>query len=118
MIEPKWARFTFPTTWHYDVLRGLDYLRSAGGKPDERVAEAVRLVAERRQPDGRWLLDEPHRDAVYDDLEGGAGQPVEPKPCRSSIIRASFAPRQADSSGRSGKNTQLFATPLFSGYHV
>ena len=75
VIEPKWTRFTFPTTWHYDVLRSLDYLRSAGVKPDERVAEAVRLVAERRQPDGRWLLDEPHRDAVCDDLEGGACQP-------------------------------------------
>ena len=75
VIEPKWARFTFPTMWHYDVLRGLDYLRSAGVVPDERVAEAVGLVVERRQPDGRWLLDEPHRDVVHGDLEGGAGQP-------------------------------------------
>jgi hypothetical protein len=75
VIEPKWTRFTFPTMWHYDVLRGLDYLRSAGVKPDERVAEVVGLVVERRQPDGRWLLDEPHRNAVHDDLEGGAGQP-------------------------------------------
>ena len=75
VIDPKWARFTFPTTWHYDVLRGLDYLRGAGVKPDERVAEAVSLVEERRQSDGRWLLDEPHRDAVHGDLEGGAGQP-------------------------------------------
>jgi len=50
------------------------YLRSAGVKPDERVAEAVGLVAEGRQPDGRWLLDERHRDAVHD-LEDGAGQP-------------------------------------------
>ena len=74
VIEPRWTRFTFPTLWHYDVLRGLDYLRRAGVKPDERVAEAVKLVAERRQPDGRWLLDEPHRDAIHD-LEGGPGQP-------------------------------------------
>jgi hypothetical protein len=74
VIEPKWTRFTFPTLWHYDVLRGLDYLRRAGVKPDERVAEAVKLVAERQQPDGRWLLDEPHRDAIHD-LEGGPGQP-------------------------------------------
>ena len=74
VIDPSWTRFTFPLLWHYDVLRGLDYLRSAGVEPDERIAEAVGLVAERRQPDGRWLLDEPHRDAVHD-LEGGAGQP-------------------------------------------
>ncbi len=75
VIEPKWTRFTFPTLWHYDVLRGLDYLRRAGVKADERVAEAVGLVAERRLPDGRWPLDEPHPDAIHDDMEGGAGQP-------------------------------------------
>ena len=75
VIDPRWARFAFPTEWHYDVLRGLDYLRRAGVAPDARVDEAVGLVAERRQPDGRWLLDEAHRDAVHGDLEGGAGQP-------------------------------------------
>ena len=74
VIDPKWTRFTFPTLWHYDVLRGLDYLRRAGVTPDERVTEAVKLVADKQQPDGRWLLDEPHRDAIHD-LEGGPGQP-------------------------------------------
>ena len=74
VIDPRWTRFAFPTTWHYDVLRGLDYLRRAGVEPDERVAEAVELVAKRRHPDGRWPLDEPHRDPSTD-MEGGAGQP-------------------------------------------
>ena len=75
VIDPAWTRFTFPTMWQYDVLRGLDYLRSAGVEPDERVSEAVGLVAERRLPDGRWLLDASPRDAFDDDLEGGAGAP-------------------------------------------
>ncbi len=26
-IDPRWTRFSFPTSWHYDLLRGLDYLR-------------------------------------------------------------------------------------------
>ena len=34
-----WTRFAFPTWWHYDVLRGLDYLRSAGVPYDERISE-------------------------------------------------------------------------------
>ena len=51
VIDRRWTRFSFPTVWHYDVLRGLDYLRSAGVKPDERVAEAVELVEERRAPE-------------------------------------------------------------------
>jgi hypothetical protein len=42
------ARFVFPTIWHYDVLRGLDYMRAAGVAPDERLAEAVAVVEKRR----------------------------------------------------------------------
>lgn len=53
----QWTHFAFPTWWYYDVLRGLDYLRDAGVTPDERVAEAVDVVASKRQRDGRWLLD-------------------------------------------------------------
>jgi hypothetical protein len=62
VIDRKWSHFSFPANWHYDVLRGLDYLRSAGVAPDERAAEAVALIAAARQPDGRWLLHYPHPD--------------------------------------------------------
>ncbi len=34
VIDKGWLRFSFPPFWHYDVLRGLDYLRNAGIKPD------------------------------------------------------------------------------------
>jgi hypothetical protein len=55
------TRFAFPTWWHYDVLRGLEYLRRAGVTPDERVAEAIDLVASKRGDDGRWPLETRHR---------------------------------------------------------
>jgi hypothetical protein len=99
VIDPKWARFTFPTLWHYDVLRGLDYLRRADVKPDERVAEVIGLVAESRQPDGRWLLHEPHRDALHD-LEGGAGQPS-----RWNTLRALRVLDWYSSAGQSGSQS-------------
>ena len=51
-----WTRFAFPTWWHYDVLRGLEYLRRAGVVPDDRVAEAIELVVSKRYSDGLWLL--------------------------------------------------------------
>ncbi len=54
--DTVWTRFAFPTWWHYDVLRALEYLRSAGLTPDERVAEAVDLVASKRDDEGRWPL--------------------------------------------------------------
>jgi hypothetical protein len=52
-----WTRFAFPIWWHYDVLRGLEYLRRAGVAPDERAAEAIDLVASKRDGDGRWPLE-------------------------------------------------------------
>lgn len=55
--HPAFTRFAFPMWWHYDVLRGLEYLRRAGVAPDDRVSEAIALVASKRDPDGRWLLE-------------------------------------------------------------
>jgi hypothetical protein len=75
VIDPAWTRFAFPPLWHYDVLRGLDYLRAAGVKPDARVEEAVAIVRERRQADGWWLLDVRHRDTLYEELAGAVGEP-------------------------------------------
>jgi hypothetical protein len=75
IIEPAWTRFAFPTLWHYDVLRALDYLRASNVQPDDRVNEAVAIVLERRQGDGRWLLDLRHRDTLYPELSGAVGAP-------------------------------------------
>ena len=72
-----WTRFAFPTWWHYDVLRALDYLRSAGVTPDERVSEAIELVASKRDGDGRWPLDTLYpgvMPAEWDESEGQASR--------------------------------------------
>ena len=71
----SFTRFAFPTWWHYDVLRGLDYLRDAGITPDERVDDAVALVASKRDGDGRWLLDTAHDGRMPVDIDDGAGHP-------------------------------------------
>ncbi len=73
--QPAWTRFAFPTWWHYDVLRGLDYLRSAGVAPDERVAEAIDLVASKRGDDGRWPLEVRFRGDMPIEIDEGAGRP-------------------------------------------
>jgi hypothetical protein len=75
IIEPAWTRFAFPTLWHYDVLRALDYLRASNVQPDDRMNEAVAILLERRQGDGRWLLDLRHRDTLYSELSGAVGAP-------------------------------------------
>jgi hypothetical protein len=75
VIEPTWTQFAFPTLWHYDVLRALDFLRAAGVEPDARVEEAVATVLGRRQAEGRWLLDLRHRDTLHEELAGTVGAP-------------------------------------------
>ncbi|OGN89403.1 MAG: hypothetical protein A2Y88_04195 [Chloroflexi bacterium RBG_13_48_10] len=72
VIDRSWLRFSFPPTWHYDVLRGLDYLRSARVEPDEQVIEAVDLVAKKQHQNGRWPLQNPHLDQVNFAMEGPA----------------------------------------------
>jgi hypothetical protein len=70
-----WTRFAFPTWWHYDVLRGLDYLRCAGVVPDERVAEAIDLVASKRDDDGRWPLETQYTGKMLVDVDDGVSRP-------------------------------------------
>ena len=71
----NWTRFAFPTWWHYDVLRGLEYLRRAGATPDERVAEAIELVESKRDRDGRWALDKQHPGKMPVGVDDGEGRP-------------------------------------------
>src|ERR1700677_494204 len=60
VIDKRWLRFSYPAHWHYDVLRGLDYLRNAGVKPDDRLREAIEIVIKRRHQNGRWPLNQLH----------------------------------------------------------
>jgi hypothetical protein len=73
VIDERWLRFSFPTFWHYDVLRGLDYLRNAGVKSDRRVREAVEIVIKRRHQNGRWPLNFLHAERIPLEMETAVG---------------------------------------------
>ena len=75
VINPSWLQSSFPHWYHYDVLRALDYLRDAVVAPDERVAEALGIVAAQRDADGRWPLQNvlPGEAAIV--MEVGEGTP-------------------------------------------
>ena len=74
IVDRKWTRFAFPTVWHYDILRGLDYLRSAGVAPDERVTEAIEIVEKRRHQNGRWPMNHLHHDRLAFPIEPETGR--------------------------------------------
>jgi hypothetical protein len=78
-----WTRFAFPTWWHYDVLRGLEYLRGADVTPDERVTEAIELVASKPDADGRWPLETRYPGVMPVEIDDG-----EDRPSRWNTLRA------------------------------
>jgi hypothetical protein len=73
VIDQRWLQFSFPTFWHYDVLRGLDYLRNAAIKPDSRIREAIEIVIKRRHQNGRWPLNLIHRESIPLKMETDVG---------------------------------------------
>lgn len=83
VINSRWRLFSFPPRWHYDVVRGLDYLRSAGATPDERCDEAIALIENKRAQNGRWPLQNHHQGKEHFKMEPGSG-----KPSRWNTLRA------------------------------
>jgi hypothetical protein len=77
--DERFLSFLHPSRWRYDILRGLDYFRSAailtGAAPDPRLAEAVDQVRSRRLDNGAWLLDWQLPGRVWFDVDDGVGQP-------------------------------------------
>jgi hypothetical protein len=73
--SPKFLEFAFPPRYEYDALRALDYFRAAGTRPDARMGEAVRHLESKRLPDGRWLLDRSHNEALSFPFPESVGQP-------------------------------------------
>jgi hypothetical protein len=80
VINKRWLRFSFPMHWHYDVLRGLDYLRNTeamgdgGIKSDRRVREAIEIVIERRHQNGRWPMNLLHPEYIPLKMETEVGR--------------------------------------------
>ena len=75
VVDSRWLRFSFPHWYHYDVLRALEYLRAAGVRPDERVGEAIEVVAGNRDADGRWPLQNVRPGEAHLQMEEGEGAP-------------------------------------------
>ena len=73
--QERWLTVSFPNAWHYDVVRVLDYLRSARPAPDERMAETLDIVESKRGADGRWPLEHAYHDRLHVDLGEDEGGP-------------------------------------------
>jgi hypothetical protein len=91
VINPTWLQFAFPIWWHYDVLRGLDYLRDADVQPDDRITEAIGVVKEKRDSAGRWSQENVHEGEVNFALDDVKGQPSRWNTLRAIRVLSWFA---------------------------
>lgn len=69
VIHEKFTRLSFPPRWHYDVLRGLDYIRTTRFIHDKRLDDAFALLQSQRLPDGRWPLTNKWSGEVFFNME-------------------------------------------------
>ena len=53
-VKSSWTTLHYPPYWHYDVLQALHLLSRMGHTGDKRADDALDLLEQRRQPDGRW----------------------------------------------------------------
>lgn len=70
-IDDEWLQPHFPPRWHYDTLRGLDYLATTGAARDPRAEDAIERLLERRRDDGRWPKGPEYSGKSFFRLEPG-----------------------------------------------
>ena len=77
--DERFLSFLHPNRWRYDILRALDYFRSAaaltGAAPDPRLGEAIDHLRSRRLEDATWPLDWSLPGRVWFDVNDGVGEP-------------------------------------------
>lgn len=56
VIRPDFDKLHHPPRWYFDILRCLDAFAAAGVSYDDRMADALDVLARRRRPDGRWAV--------------------------------------------------------------
>jgi hypothetical protein len=66
----RMTMISVPWRWFYDVLRGLEYFRLARPERDERCADAIGLLREKRLDSGLFPFENHHEGPVLFTMEG------------------------------------------------
>ena len=84
-----WKRFGFPLFYQADLLEVMVTLTRLGVH-DERMSEAVRIIEEAQQKDGKWLLKDSFNGKMWIDIE------EKNKPSKWITLRAMYVLRNWD----------------------
>lgn len=69
IIEERFTYLTFPSRWHYTLLRGLDYMRACSEISDARLKDPIALLESRRGANGHWPVDKRIPGTTHFDME-------------------------------------------------
>ena len=68
VAKQEWLQFGFPLFWKIDVLEVLDLLTKIGIK-DTRMEDAINLVIDKQNEDGRWILEKTFNGRMQANIE-------------------------------------------------
>jgi hypothetical protein len=74
IINQAWLRLSFPWFAGYNILRGLDVLTKLGYVKDQRINDAVKVILQKRQNNGTWILEDSPIGRMQTNIET-KGQP-------------------------------------------
>ena len=72
----NWWKLGFPVFYVTDLLQIVEALDGLGYRDDPRLANALALVRQKQDPEGRWTLDYHYNDKTW----VGFGAPGQPNP--------------------------------------
>jgi hypothetical protein len=78
-VAPWVFELAYPFRWRYSVLNAAEYFRQASRldktQPDLRMADAIELIRDARQPDGTWTQAGRIPGRVWFEVDVPAGEP-------------------------------------------
>lgn len=91
IINKAFLKLAYPTRWKYDILRALEYFRTAGVPYDPRMQEALEIIRKKQLADGRWKVPAHYPgSAIHFQMEQ-AGQPSRWNTLRAMRVLEYFA---------------------------
>jgi len=68
VINKAWLELGFPR-FFYDILRGLSVLAKLGYAKDRRIDDALEILLQKQNSDGKWILESTPSGRMQTDLE-------------------------------------------------
>jgi hypothetical protein len=69
VVDDRFLDLAFPSYWHYNVLRGLDYIRQTPFIRDERLTDPIAYLQSRKKTNGRWPVEKRIPGVTLFDME-------------------------------------------------